>query len=151
MPRPRGDEWLDDELKALQKEGVHVLVSLLTEDEVKELSLQAEPRKAQEHKITFLHFPVPDRGVPTDKAQTNELVHTLLKRLAQDQSVVLHCRQGIGRSSIIAACILAAKGMSVGKAFECLAAVRGVPVPETEAQYRWVTEFIQSAAFRPAA
>jgi len=30
MPRPRGGDWLDDELQALGKAGVNVVVSLLT-------------------------------------------------------------------------------------------------------------------------
>ena len=42
MPRPRGGDWLEDEIRSLRLEGVDVLVSLLTETEARELELDSE-------------------------------------------------------------------------------------------------------------
>ena len=42
VPRPRGGDWLADEIQALREAGVDVLVSLLTADEVAELDLARE-------------------------------------------------------------------------------------------------------------
>ena len=39
MPRPRGDDWLEDELQALARYGVTFLVSLLEREEEEELGL----------------------------------------------------------------------------------------------------------------
>ena len=64
MPRPRGGDWLDDEIRSLAKVGVNVLVSLLTADEVAELELQDEERLCGDCGIRFISFPIPDRGVP---------------------------------------------------------------------------------------
>ena len=42
VARPRGGDWLRDELSALSMEGIDVLVSMLTEEESKELGLERE-------------------------------------------------------------------------------------------------------------
>lgn len=39
MARPRGNDWLQDEMKGLREAGTDVLVSMLTSDEVDELDL----------------------------------------------------------------------------------------------------------------
>lgn len=44
--RPRGGDWLSDELIALSREGVDVLVSMLTTEEAQELGLQEESSSA---------------------------------------------------------------------------------------------------------
>src|SRR5437016_6316142 len=43
LPRPRGGDWLEDEVRSLRACGVDVLVSLLTRDEAMELDLAGEP------------------------------------------------------------------------------------------------------------
>jgi hypothetical protein len=43
MPRPRGGDWLEDEIRALRDAGVDVIVSLLEKHEIEELDLQHEP------------------------------------------------------------------------------------------------------------
>ena len=50
--------------------------------------------------------------------------------------MVVHCRQGIGRSGLVAACLLVRKGISPGAAVEMVSAARGVSVPETTEQTR---------------
>jgi hypothetical protein len=44
MPRPRGGDWLPDDITFLKKAGVQVIVSALTADEIEELALMAEDR-----------------------------------------------------------------------------------------------------------
>jgi integrase len=66
MARPRGGDWLRDELLSLQEFGVAVLVSMLTAEEVDELELREEPSIAEEVGLTFLTLPTPDRGLPQE-------------------------------------------------------------------------------------
>jgi hypothetical protein len=42
MPRPRGNDWLPDDLRILRQAGVDVIVSALTASEAEELGLSAE-------------------------------------------------------------------------------------------------------------
>jgi hypothetical protein len=46
MAKPRGGDWLDDEMRALAGAGVTALVSLLTEEEARELDLVREAEAA---------------------------------------------------------------------------------------------------------
>jgi len=42
MARPRGNEWLEDEILSLKRQDVQVIVSLLERNEVYELGLEKE-------------------------------------------------------------------------------------------------------------
>src|SRR5262245_53178012 len=103
MARPAGGEWLGDEIQALRASGVDVLVSLLTWVEQVELELLDEEAWCQWHGLRYISFPIEDRGVPTSHRQTLELLEQLRSLLAAGQQVVIHCRQGVGRSSLVAA------------------------------------------------
>jgi hypothetical protein len=80
MACPPGGDWLDNELQALQTEGVDVLVSALTNSELVELQLNAEPELARQTGLTDISFPIPDRGVP-EVATATDLVGQLEERL----------------------------------------------------------------------
>ena len=63
-PRPRGRDWLDDDIRFLQRAGVDVVVSALTPAEVEELGLLEEGHCCQSNGLEFLSFPIEDRSVP---------------------------------------------------------------------------------------
>src|SRR5262245_48657813 len=104
--RPRGNEWLRDEIDELAKAGIDVVVSLLGHSESLELGLDQEAVIARRSGLRFINFPIPDYGVPASSQQVFDLVLTLDELLSRGQTVAIHCRQGIGRSSLIAACLL---------------------------------------------
>lgn len=125
MARPRGGDWLLDEVKALREAGVDVLVSLLTPDEVMELNLTEESEYCSHQEVIFLSFPIPDFSAPPFSASTFTFLGQLCIHLSGGKHVVLHCRQGIGRSSLMAASVLVLTGVSPNQAFEQLSAARG--------------------------
>src|SRR5215470_3404270 len=90
--------------------------------------------------IEFVSFPIPDRGVP-ELRETQRLVRSLSAAVADRKVVAIHCRAGIGPSSLIAACILVHLGYDANSAFDTIARARGVGVPDTEAQRAWVAKF----------
>jgi protein-tyrosine phosphatase len=141
MPRPRGGVWLENEIVSLKQEGVDVLVSLLTEEEDEELELQKEADLCGQNGIEFISFPILDRDVPPRDGNTARFFRTLLERLAEGKQVAIHCRAGIGRSSLAAACLLTAHEIPVEEAIRALSSARGWPVPDTGEQLRWITEF----------
>jgi protein-tyrosine phosphatase len=143
MPRPRGGDWLDGEIEGFAKAGVNVVVSLLTADEVAELSLQDEQRLCGERGIRFISFPIPDRGVPPSSPEAGRTVDMLLGELRAGKDVAIHCRMGIGRSALIAACLLKFQGIGVDDAFAMISRARGFSVPDTEEQREWVNAFTE--------
>lgn len=64
MPRPRGGDWLADDLAALRAAGVDTLVALITPAEAAELGLSAEAELARAAGLDFQPFPIPDLTTP---------------------------------------------------------------------------------------
>jgi protein-tyrosine phosphatase len=69
------------------------------------------------------------------------LLNSLKISLAQGKSVGVHCRAGIGRSSLIAASLLIQAGLSAEAAFLSIQKSRGCPVPDTAEQRQWVERY----------
>jgi protein-tyrosine phosphatase len=143
LPRPRGGDWLEDEVRSLRASGVEVLVSLLTTEETSELGLAGEAAYCAAAGIVFLTFPFADRSVPPSDAAALALVRRFSALLAAGKRVAIHCRQGVGRSALIAACVLASLGESPDEALERVARARGCPVPDTPEQREWVLRFTE--------
>ena len=141
MARPRGGDWLLDEIKALSVAGVDILVSLLTSSEIDELDLTEEAVFCQNQKVAYLSFPIFDRSVPPFSRDTFMLLEQLKEHLLEGKHIALHCRQGIGRAALMAASLLVLSGFSPDQAFDLFSHVRGYPVPETEEQRAWVVAF----------
>jgi hypothetical protein len=57
------------------------------------------------------------------------------------RSVAIHCRAGIGRSSVIAACTLICSRIEAEQALALISASQGVVVPDTDAQRDWALAF----------
>ena len=105
-----------------------------------ELELVDEQKFCSANGIEFLSLPVPDRGVPPSQEAVLSVVRRLDARMAAGKSVGIHCRQGIGRSGILAACLLVSTGVSPQGAFTQLMEARGRSVPDTSEQREWVEE-----------
>jgi len=146
VPRPRGGDWLEQELDSWASAGLNVIVSLLTPDEAHELGVTQEAELTRLRGIHFYSFPVPDRSVPASRAETLKVVKELDRQLAGGNSVGIHCRQGIGRSVLLAASLLVLAGETPDDAFDRIAKARGCPVPETKEQRRWVEAFASELA-----
>ncbi len=144
--RPRGGEWLDDEMEAWHRSGVNIVLSLLTKDEEADLNLAQEAKQAMAHSMKFLSFPILDREVPESDLKLAKVLDELNAELASGKNAVVHCRQGIGRTGLVAACLLVSKGMEPATAVQRLSEDRGLPVPETVEQSRWIERFAASPA-----
>ena len=143
-PRPRAREWLEEEVRAWSSAGIDLVVSLLTSDEISDLELDQEESACQRAQIEFVSFPVVDRSVPASKKSTSELLTKLSAYLGSGKTIVIHCRQGIGRSALLAASLLITAGKDADSALERISAARGCPVPETPEQKAWIMEFASS-------
>jgi protein-tyrosine phosphatase len=115
-----------------------VVTSLLTPEEVTELGLQEEESRSREEGLEFHAFPIPDRGVPNSRAGLIELVGRIERALESGKNVAVHCRQGIGRSSLVIASVLVSAGEEPNEAFRRIEKARRTPVPDTLEQRDWV-------------
>jgi protein-tyrosine phosphatase len=138
MARPRGDDWLADEIANLKKQNVGLLVSLLEKEEVGELGLRQQEMICKSNGIEFINFPIADRDIPKTSDKTDWLVDYLTSKLQDKTSVVIHCRMGIGRSSIIAASVLLHAGLKADNIIDNISKIRGLKVPDTDKQLKWL-------------
>jgi protein-tyrosine phosphatase len=142
--RPRGGDWLAEEIERWKRDGVHTVCSLLTKEEERDLEMSEEEHESRACGLNFFSYPIPDRQVPASEAELSEHLQALDHELSEGRNVVLHCRQGIGRTGLVAACLLVTKGLSSSAAVELLSVARGIPVPETDEQRRWIDHFAES-------
>ena len=144
MPRPRGGDWLEDEIQSWRRSGVDVVVSLLTGEEQTELNLPDEEALCRANGIEFVSFPIVDRSVPSSAEVFSEQMIKLVEQLANGKNVAVHCRQGIGRAALVAICLLVLSEIEPALAIERVGAARGCSVPETPEQRRWISDFAKS-------
>jgi protein-tyrosine phosphatase len=144
LARPRGADWLLDEVEAWKEAGVDVVVSLLTCAEDSELALASEADIVTKKGLTFINFPIADYSVPGSKRSAQQLACKLNDLLSHGASVGIHCRQGVGRSSLLAACVLVVSGESAETAFAHIETARGASVPDTAEQREWVISFARN-------
>jgi protein-tyrosine phosphatase len=136
--RPRGGDWLEDEAAGWRRAGLDVVVSLLEKEEAAQLELVHEGDVAASNGIDFVSFPIPDRGVPASAPAVLSLLKEIIEVLEEGKSVAVHCRQGVGRSGLIAAGVLMSSGVGAEEALNIVSTARGLTVPETPAQLQWI-------------
>jgi protein-tyrosine phosphatase len=137
-PRPRGGDWLDDDMRQWCREGVSLVVSALEPAEERELDLVNEKQSAVAAGLDFLTVPIPDRGTPGSFQEVDRVVTSVTDRMDGGKAVVVHCRAGLGRSALLAVWALVRRGVSVEDAMRRVSAARGHSVPETDGQREWL-------------
>jgi hypothetical protein len=92
------------------------------------------------HGIAFLHLPTEDRCAVSQQ-MLDDGVAWILPRLARGERVLVHCEHGVGRSALLALCVLVARGDAPLDALERAKSARSriSPSPEQLAAFtRWV-------------
>lgn len=140
MARPRGGDWLDDEINNLRNNAVDLLVSLLERSEIHGLDLSLEEKLCLSKGIAFVNFPIPDRGIPEQRNAVDELIREITTKLDGGLSVVIHCRMGIGRSAIVAAAVLLNYDLRANDIVDTISRIRGLNVPDTDEQLNWLKD-----------
>lgn len=139
--RPRGDLWLEDELRRIKRGGIATLVSLLEPFEAAMLGLGYEEQLAREAGLEFLSHPIQDTQVPSDEAAFRSFVSGIAERLERGEAVGVHCRGCIGRATITAACALIHLGWEPKDALGAIERARGTTVPDTPWQEKWILDY----------
>jgi ADP-ribosylglycohydrolase len=99
--------------------------------------------------VDYLRKPIRDHGVPDEPGHMADTLTCLRQALQAGRTVYLHCRAGIGRTAMVAACLLVEQGRSGAEALSELnrrwqqsARAQQWPlVPETAAQADYVNDW----------
>jgi len=146
MARPRGDEWLRDELESLKSHGVSDVVSMLTHSEETELELGNESDLCTSIGLRFHRHSVQDRSLPIQPS-FDHFISSLLPVMNRHGFIAIHCRAGIGRSSIVAAAILCRLGISAPDALALISKSRRIEIPDTQEQREFILNLNNSRKF----
>ncbi len=139
--RPRGGDWLEDEIGDWSRSGIDLVLSLLTPQEERSLNLVDEASRAVAKGMKFLSFPIPDRDVPDSESELTAILEKLDAGLSRGTNALVHCRQGIGRTGLVASCLLVTKGLTPDAAIMRVSRARGIDVPETAQQRNWIDHY----------
>jgi predicted protein tyrosine phosphatase len=85
-----------------EEHGIRAIVDLREEDRDDEEQLRAAG-------IDFLHLPTPDLE-PASMAMLERGVDFVRRHIAAGEPVLIHCQHGIGRSALLALCVLVDQG-----------------------------------------
>lgn len=140
--------WLTDDLAlggcfpgeqaaALARFGIRAIVDLRAEDCDDEAALG-------DAGIALLHLPTPDLE-PASHAHLEIGVSFVRERLARGDKVLIHCQHGIGRSALLALCVLVDQGWTPIDALEHAKRKRRVVSP-SRAQYDGWVGWLKSRA-----
>lgn len=118
------------------------LVTLLERQEMHQLRIPTLLTDAETYGMRARWFPIPDFGTPASMEGLSKLVQEILSWLEQEQTVVVHCKGGLGRSGLVAASCLTAVGYHPDQAFAQVRSVRAGSV-ETAEQEAYVVTFAE--------
>lgn len=144
--RDRGRDLAED-LQVLVQQRVARLLCLLTDDELGWAGVENIASVAGALGIVFKQYPIRDQGVPgSDDAKA--LVEWCLDACNAGDAVVVHCMGGLGRSGLIAACVLVATGAPADEAIDAVRRARGKRAIENREQERFVASFASELGLR---
>ncbi len=154
--RSRADTM--DRLKQVLAAGITQFVDLTDATELPSYEALLPFATPSGRRVQYMRESIPDHGVPVSAVTMERIVATLRNAIDAGEVVYLHCRAGIGRSAMVAACYFVERGMSAEAALEALQkcwkqsakSQHWVCVPETEDQYEYIREWARRTGTQTA-
>ena len=125
--------------------GVDVLVCLVEDRELAALQIAEYPDEAVRRGFTFHRLPIRDGGVPSDTRRVRATLDAMSAAFDAGQTVVVHCKGGLGRAGTVAGCWLRSRGVEAAETLRRLIAARGESCPENGQQRLYIKRWEASA------
>ena len=138
LPAPWARD-LSTDLDAIAAWNVRAVVTLVEPHEFELLGIPALGQEVRRRGMGWLHLPIRDVSVPESRFEETWPTHSasLRERLRSGDTILVHCRGGLGRAGMIAARLLVEEGMGPDAAIAAVRAARPGAI-ETVAQENWV-------------
>ncbi|MDV6374817.1 cyclin-dependent kinase inhibitor 3 family protein [Deinococcus arenicola] len=129
------------DMQTLAADGVNVLAPLIEDFEFDLLGMDGYHAAAELNNLDVRPFAIRDQHAPGKRADFAAFVDELMTELLDGLGVVVHCRGGLGRAGMAAACLLVQGGMTADAAIGLVRQTRSQDAIETASQEQYVHEF----------
>ena len=121
------DRQLDVDVQALVDMGVSHLISLITEEDMKMLSVTDLPDEVARQGLAWDHLPLPDTTAPTEAwmEQATPVLNAIIATVPKGAKVVVHCMGGLSRAGTFASLYLWMRGKDMREAINTVREIRG--------------------------
>uniref|UniRef100_A0A8D0GIL0 Cyclin-dependent kinase inhibitor 3 n=1 Tax=Sphenodon punctatus TaxID=8508 RepID=A0A8D0GIL0_SPHPU len=138
---------LQKDLEELKHHGTQDIFVLFTRGELAKYRVPNLLDSYQHHGIAVHHHPIPD-GAPPDIASCCAILEELRSCLEGNRKTLIHCFGGLGRSCLIAACLLLqlSDTLAPQQAIDKLRHLRGSGAIQTVKQYNYLHDFRENLA-----
>ncbi len=110
-------EAIESVWSQVKRKGVTAIICLAEQDEIHEKSFEyAQALEDGTVPCLVLQFEIPDRGAPEERHGFWALAAHIAERLQRGENVLIHCAGGVGRTAMLAVCVLLALGEPAGMA-----------------------------------
>lgn len=142
-PSPAGD-WKRDIHKDLSRLKEYwqtdLLVSLIEKHEFQSLRIPALLDLVTHYGMETLWFPIRDQSIPASMDDFADVVTKVSCALQKGKTVIIHCMGGLGRSGLVAACVIVSANITPEEAIATIRKVRAGAI-QTPEQERYVFSY----------
>lgn len=153
-PNAMTGHWYRDlniDLNAIRDWGASAVVTLLQPDELEKLKVPNLGEEVRRRHMDWLHLPISDYSVPFPAFEKEwvEAGEGLRARLRDGADILLHCKGGLGRAGLLAACLLVELGTRPAQAVMAVRKARKGAI-ETDEQLNYVLQTKPIRECKPA-
>lgn len=130
----------------------NTLVTLIEREEFEMYGVSSFMERVREAGLRVVHFPIRDVDTPRN-SQSGEyaaLIERIVGLLSDGETVVVHCRGGLGRTGTVVASVLVATGRGPDEAIHLVRRFRSERAVETSGQEGYVRRFAEEWRSRRA-
>jgi len=120
------DDRIENDLQCISNWGASVIVTVLDMNEIATLGVTALPARIVARDIVWLHLPMSNNLLPEEIFEEKWCLirDKLLHFLQQGERILIHCKEGIGRSALVAVRLLIEAGIDTDSAIRAVRKAR---------------------------
>lgn len=120
------DDRIENDLQSIRNWGAAAIVTLLELRELAMLGVADLPDRVHSMNMHWLHLPIKSMDLPDETFENGWKLAgpQLLQLLSDGQRILIHCKEGVGRSGVVAARILIESGVDPATALRTVRKAR---------------------------